>query len=162
MQRFRFPIAVALTSLVLVVGLFGVAGLLVGNALASGPWAGPWAGWHDQLPPELASLHDLPASERFSHFRGVQVNLTDKDNKPLSVTVTPGTAAATSPTSLTIAGNDGSTRAYSLNDKTVIRGKSAIAQNDKVVVVSVNNSTTATAVLTVGPEGFGPRGPFGH
>jgi hypothetical protein len=159
MQRFRFPLAVAVTSIVLVVGVFGVAGLLVGNALASGPWTG-WHDGHDfQLPPQLAGLRDVPAGERFSHFRGVQVSLTDKDNKPLNVTVTPGTATATSPTSLTIAGNDGSTRTFSLNDQTAIRGKSAIAPNDHVVVVTLDNSTTATAVMA---GDFGPRGPFGH
>ena len=159
MERFRFPLAVAVTSLVLVVAVFGVAGLLVGNALASGPWTG-WHGDHGfQLPPQLAGLRDVPAADRFRHFRGVQVNLTDKDNQPLNLTVTPGTATASSPTSLTIAGNDGSTRTFNLNDQTAIRGKSAIAPNDQVVVVTLNNSTTATAVMT---GDFGPRGPFGH
>src|SRR5262249_38002970 len=70
MQRYRFPIAVALTSLGLVAALVVVGGLVVGNALAQGPWFrgpgfGPWSGGHGPwagagLPPQLAGLHDVP------------------------------------------------------------------------------------------------------
>ncbi|MDQ6675283.1 MAG: hypothetical protein M3069_31860 [Chloroflexota bacterium] len=183
MQRFRFPIAVAVTSLALVAALIGAGGLVVGNALANGPFSGggpgPWAagqnGWQiNSLPPELAGLVAVPAGERFSHFRGVRVQLTDKDNNPLTVDVTPGTATTVTPTSLTVTANDGSTRSFALSDKTIVRGKSGaqggsqaasttttIAQNDKVVVATLNNSTTATAVMGVSPDGFGPRGPWG-
>jgi hypothetical protein len=180
MKRFRFPIAVAVTSLVLAVALVAAGGLLAGNVLANhfrygGP-GGPWSGGHGfgpgvSLPSELTGLRNLPPGERFAHFLGVQVNLTDRENKPLMVTATPGTATAVSATSLTIAANDGSTKTYSLDDKTIIHRKSAqngakesrpnLVQDDKVVVVTLNNSTTATAVLVVSPEGFGPRGPFG-
>src|ERR671937_21195 len=100
MRRWRFPIAVAVTSLVLVVALAGTGGLLVRGALAggqrfhgpwawaAGPWAagpwgrGPWAGgagaaWHggpgSQLPAELEGLHDLPPDQRFGHFVGAQI-----------------------------------------------------------------------------------------
>jgi hypothetical protein len=76
--------------------------------------------------------------------------------------VTPGTATNVTPTSLTLAGNDGSTHTFTVDDKTIIRTKSTLAQNDKVVVVALNNSTIATAVAAVDPDGFGPRGPFGH
>jgi hypothetical protein len=30
------------------------------------------------------------------------------------------------------------------------------------VVVTLNKSTTATAIMVVSPDGFGPRGPFGR
>src|SRR5690242_13801607 len=100
MPRFRFPIAVGLTSLALVLILIGVGGLLVGNALASSPvgaalghggppwtWAGKHGAWQGRdLPPELKSLADVPADQRFAHFRGVQVQLTDKSGQPLTVT----------------------------------------------------------------------------
>jgi hypothetical protein len=178
MERFRFPIAVGLTSLALVVALVGAGGLLVGSALANGPFAGagPWGPWgaghggwqNTTLPPELAGLAGVPAGERFAHFRGVRVQLTDKDNKPLTVDVTPGTATSVTPTSLTIAANDGSTRSFALDDKTIVHGKSrdatAIGQGDKVVVATLNNSTTATAVMAMNnnADGFGPRAPFGH
>ena len=187
MQRFRFPLAVAATSLALVLVLVGVGGLLVSNALAIGPFSGsgpgawsgaPWAaghaGWQaNGLPPELAGLTDVPAEDRFAHFRGVRVQLTDMDNKPLTMDVTPGTATTVNPTSLTITANDGSTHTYTLDDKTIVRGKSAardaspgatstIAPNDNAIVATLNSGTVATAVVALSPEGFGPRGPWGH
>jgi hypothetical protein len=188
MQRFRFPLAVAVTSLALVLALVGAGGLLVSNALAIGPFAGggpgawsgaPWAaghaGWQtNALPPELAGLTEVPAGERFAHLRGVRVQLTDKDNKPLTIDVTPGTATTVSPTSLTVTANDGSTHTYSLDDKTIIHARSGahdsssqvatstLSQNDKVIVATLNNSATATAVVAVDSNGFGPRGSFGR
>jgi hypothetical protein len=190
MNRYRFPIAVAATSLALVAILIGAGGLLVSRALADSPlgsvlaagtpWSSggwgerPWAG-HDaasQLPPQLAGLADVPAADRFSHFRGVQVQLTDKANQPLTADLTPGTATSSSSSSLTVAANDGSSHTYTLDASTIIHGRPAgpnsqssppsIGQNDKVVVVTLNKSTTATAVMVLGQDGFGPRGPFGH
>ena len=182
MQRFRFPVAVALTSVVVLAVVFVAGGLLVGSVLASGAFGGagmawrggpPWTwaadhgGWHGgALPPELAGLADVPAAERFAHFQGVQLQLTDKDNRPLTVRAAAGTATAVSPTSLTIAGNDGSTRTFALDDRTAIharRNTSAtgtptdIHQDDRVVVVTLNGASAATAVLVVEPNGFGPH-----
>ena len=176
MQRLRFPFAVAATSLVLVLGLVVVGGLLAGSVFAGGAWlggpgawaGGPWGG-HGfgpgfALPPELAGLRDVPADQRFGHFKGARVSLTDKDGRPLTIEVTPGTATAVAPNSLTIAANDGSSRSFTLDDKTVVRGKPArggdeatrptLATGDKVVVVTLNGSATPTAVL-VGADGFG-------
>jgi alpha-beta hydrolase superfamily lysophospholipase len=183
MNRFRFPLAVAMTSLALVLVAIGVGGLLVNNALANSPlggaapWTnGPWAGhggWQsNNLPPELAGLTDIPASERFQHFRGVRVQLADKDNKPLTADILPGTVTNVSQTSLTLAANDGTTHTFTLDDKTVIHARSAaqgstqaapaVSQSDKVIVASLNNSTTATAVIAFNPDGFGPHGPAGR
>ena len=183
MQRYRFPIAVALTSLALVIGLVGLGGLLVGRALASSPlaalgpagpasgWAGDHAGWQGgTLPPELAGLAEVPAGERFAHFRGVQLQLTDKNNQPVTVSVTPGTATAASPTSLTVAANDGSTQTFAIDANTFVRtahggsgaGQTSPAPNQEVVVVTLNGQRTATAVVAVDPTSMGPRGPFGH
>jgi hypothetical protein len=177
MNRYRFPLAVAATSLALV-GILAVAGFLtVRSALAMGPWAGgspwmsgpPWgAGQHFMaLPPELQALHDLPAAERFSHFKGVQVKLTDKDNKPLTLSATPGTVTSVNAATLALAGNDGTTKNYTLDGNTMIRGKAirggaqatqpALAKDDNVVVISLNDSNTANAVIVGGPEGFGPH-----
>jgi hypothetical protein len=173
MQRFRFAIAVAVTSLALVVAIGAVGALAVRSALANGPWqGGPWQGgpWQGgapfQLPPELEGLHDLPPAERFNHFVGAQFTLTDRENKPVAVNVVPGTVTAASATSLTLNANDGTTRTYTLDDKTAIRGKRAqgaaqatqptLAQDDKVVVMTVNDSTVATAVMVGGQTGFGP------
>src|SRR5436305_11976957 len=104
MSRFRFPIAVAITSLSIVAVLVVAGALLAGSAFAGAPWSGghsfgPWAGGPGAaLPPELAGLGDVPAAERFTHFKGLQVSLTDKDNRPLTIAVIPGTATAASAT----------------------------------------------------------------
>lgn len=177
-NRFRFPLAVGLTSIALVVAL-GVAGaLVVPSALAGAPWAaGPWGAAHAfggtgfTLPAELDGLQNLPPAERFQHFVGVQVSLKDKNGNPLTIDVTPGTITVASATSLTLAANDGTSKTIALDDRTVIRGnvtqggsQPALASNEQVIVVTLNNSPTATAVIASGPNGFGsggPRGPWG-
>ena len=141
------------------------------HAGAGGPWGGgpgPWGGF--ALPAQLSGLRDVPAAERFDHFKGVQVNLADKDGQPLVVTLTPGTATATSATSLIVAANDGASRTFALDAQTAFRGPHAqggaqagppsIAQGDKLVVVTVNGGGTAAAVWTGNPGGWGPGGPF--
>ena len=163
MQRFRFPIAVVVTSLALVVGLVIAGGVMASNVLAFGPpWAGGWAGHQGfgpglTMPPELAGLSDIAPDQRFSHFKGAQVRLTERDSQPLTLEVTPGTATAVDATSLTLATNDGSTRTYSLNAQTVTHGKAA-AQNDSVVVLTANGSATAQGVFVLSGEGGGPWG----
>jgi hypothetical protein len=171
MQRYRFPIAVATTSLALVLIAIGVGGLVVGNALASSPLGafaggGPWhngGGWNPaaSLPPELAGLADVPADQRFSHFRGARVQLTDKNNQPLTIEVTPGTVTAVSQNSLTMNTNEGASRTFTLNDQTKTHGETA-AQNDKVAVVTINNNATASAVMVMDGAGFGPHGRWGR
>jgi hypothetical protein len=184
MNRYRFPLAVAATSLALVAVLIGAGGLLIGNVLASSPmagvlWAGnqggaPWAAGRTawQLPPQLSALADVPADQRFSHFRGAQVQLTDKDNNPLAIEVVPGTATSVTPSSLTLTANDGSSRTFAIDGNTAIHGSaagqsqpaaaSAIKNGDHVVAVTLNNSTTAAALLLPGGSGSWPHGPFGH
>jgi len=179
MRRFRFPLAVLGTSLLLVLGI-GVAGYFtVTTALAQGwgpfgHFGGPFDG--HAIPPELQGLEQLPPTERFKHFSGAQISLKDKDNNPMTVNVTPGTVSAVSATSLTLAANDGSTKTFTLDDKTVIRGKpdtstpgnrpaaTTLKNGDLVAVVTKNTETTAKFVMSGGTEGFGPRGghgPFG-
>jgi hypothetical protein len=181
MRRFRFALAVLGTSLLLVLGIGAVGYWTVSTALAQGfsPFGphmgGPFAG--HALPPELQGLEQLPPAERFKHFSGAQVSLKDKDNNPMTINVTPGTVNAVSATSLTLAANDGSTKTFTLDDKTVVRGKpdansqrgnqpaaTTLKQGDLVAVVTKNNETTAKFVMSGGTEGFGPRGghgPFG-
>jgi hypothetical protein len=172
MNRAQFAIGVGVTSLVLVIALVATGGVLVGRAFAGGLWAGatgfsPWSGGHGpgpgfNLPPELENLRDIPADQRFGHFKGVQVALTDKDGRPINVSVTPGTASAVSATSLTLAANDGTSKTFTLDDHTAIKGQSraaanAIGQGDQVVVVTLNGSATATAVMSLPTSG-----PFNH
>jgi hypothetical protein len=166
MTQFRSPWLAALAIALIAIG---IGALLVRPTFASpfgfGPGFGP--AWHNgawdrnAIPPELAGLADVPTSERFAHFRGVQVQLTDKDNRPLRVDVTPGTVTSVSATSLTLAGNDGASHTYTLDDKTLRRGSSP-DQGDHVVVATMNGSGTATAVFAMNGDGFGPRGPWGH
>ena len=189
MRGLKFAIAVGITSVVLVAAI-GAAGLLLARnalasspvgtfaAMASGPWGGgPWSGSSNfQVPPELQGLSNVPADQRFSHFDGVQVNLKDQNNNPLTINVTPGTVTAASATSLSMTANDGSTKSFTLNSSTGIHDFAAqgnaqgsqpsVAKGDKVVVVALNSGTTAMAVIDGGPNGFsgGPGGPWhwGH
>jgi hypothetical protein len=184
MAGLRFAVAVGLTSLALV-AFVGFGGFLaVRSATANAPWmamaGGPFGsyqasgGQNVQLPPEIQGLRDVPPSQLFSHFTGVQVSLKDKDNNPFTVSVTPGTVTGSDPGSLTIAANDGTSKSYTLSEQTVIRSKQARggaqeaqrvpASGDQVVVITLNNETTARAVINGGPDGFaaggfgGPRG----
>jgi hypothetical protein len=181
MRRLLLPLAIVGSSVALALCLVAVAAFLAPRAFAStafgGPgWGGgpPWmhgGGWGPggfELPAELRGLKDVPADQRFSHFAGAQVNLKDKDGRPLTVAVTPGTATASSATSLTFTGNDGTSRTVALDDKTMVRGKAAagdgkssVAVGDKVVVLTLNGSSNATAVVS-GMDGGGPWGRGWH
>lgn len=178
MRRFRFPLAVLGTSLLLVLG-FGVAGYwVVSSAFAQGfgPFGGGPFGGH-AIPPEFQGLEQLSPAERFKHFNGAQISLKDKNDQPVTVNVSPGTVNAVSDTSLTLAANDGSTKTFTLDGETVIRGKpdtstpgnrpapTTLKQGDMVVVVTKNDEPTAKFIMSAGAEGFGPRGgrgPFGR
>ena len=153
MSWVKFSVAVLLTSAALVVGVFATGAFMVGNALANGiadvaQVRQPTGG---NVPPELAGLKDIPAAQRFGHFKGAQLNLTDKDGKPIEVSVTPGVANSVSATALTITGNDGASHNYALNDQTMTHGKS-IANGDDVVVVTLDNTATARAVVAIDPN----------
>jgi hypothetical protein len=166
-NAFRSPRSIALTVVAVALIAIGIGALLVRPTFASpfgfGPGYGVGGPWHTgPVPAELRGLADIPDAERFSHFRGVQVQLTDKDNKPLRVDVVPGTVSSVSGTSLTVAGNDGTSRTYTLDSNTMRRGDT-VQQNDQVVVATLNGSNTATAVFSVKDKGgFGPRGPWNH
>src|SRR5437763_16653694 len=121
MQNFKFPFWVAVTSLALVAGIALIGMVALPNAVAAA--APGWiagagfghAGWGGNLPPELQGLADLPPADRFAHFSGVQVSLKDKDNRPVTVHVTPGIATVASSTSLSIAANDGTSKTFALS-----------------------------------------------
>jgi hypothetical protein len=156
MNWVKFSVAVILTSAALTLGIFATGAVLVGNALAS--TVPNMAQWHDHtgqfnqdLPPELASLKDIPAGQRFAHFKGVQVSLTDKDGKPIQLSVTPGVATSVTSTSVTIAGNDGASHTYSMDDKTLKRG-ATLANGQDVVVVTMNDTSAARAVVAIDPN----------
>ena len=155
MSWLKFSVAVVLTSAALVVALFATGAFVVGNALAqAAPVAAAEMRNHPamdsrNLPPELAGLKDVPDSQKFAHFQGIQVALTDKDGNPLHISVTPGVASTVGANSITLAGNDGASRTYTLTDQTWQRGGTPIANGDKVVVVTLNDTTSARAVVDV-------------
>lgn len=185
MSRLRFPLAVAITSLALV-ALLAVGGfLMVRTTLAGAPWAGgdatnpPWlmaAGLEEaQLPPALQQVTQIPPAERFSHFLGARLQLTDRNQRPITVTATPGSVSAVDATSLTLQGNDGVSHRYTLDSATLIRGKLSrgggqvnqptLVVGDRAVVITINDSSTATGILVVNANGLGrwsPAGPFGR
>jgi hypothetical protein len=145
------------------------SGVINSGTLASAWHKGGWGhGSGFTLPPELQGLTSIPADQRFAHFEGAQINLKDQNNQPLSIQVIPGKVTRASTTSLDITANNGNKQAFQLNAQTVIHGKatqaatptstpassSSIAVGDSVIVVTLNNSTTATAVVDGGAAGF--------
>jgi hypothetical protein len=155
MRWVKFSVAVLFTSAALVVALFATGAVLVTNALASDIRSAAQVRGTEPhtVPPELAGLKDIPPAERFAHFKGVQVSLTDKDGKPVDISVTPGVASSVSPTSLSVAGNDGASHTFALDDQTFNRDR-AITAGENVVVVSINHSSTARAVLGLNPASW--------
>lgn len=180
MKWFWFPVAVVATAVVLLAATAMIVAFPARAALAStlggaawngGSWhGGPWGkGSSFTLPPQLQGLADVPADQRFAHVVGAHIDLKDKDGNPLTIVATPGTVTASSATSLALAANDGSTKTFVLNDQTILHGQPAsgssqpnqpaLARGDSVVVVTLNQSSTATAVLDGGSRGFGWSGP---
>lgn len=156
MRWVKFSVAVLGTSALLVIAVFATGAFMVSNALASGI--------HDaaqmqhpvdpsKLPPELSGLKDIPAAERFAHFKGIQVSLTDQNGSPLNIAVSPGVASSVSDTSLTIAGNDGASHTYAVNDQTMTHGQT-VTNGENVVVVTINNTSTARAVIGANPANW--------
>ena len=186
-KRFGFLMAVGITAILLVAVLGAIflfpartvlANTLFGGRIANTPpgWGAWHAGWGNDsgfnLPPALQGLVSIPSDQRFDHFIGAQVNLKDQNDQPLTINVIPGKVTAESGTSLTIATNDGSTQSFTLNDQTMIHSRAAstpaatgtpgpstaLQKDTQVVVVTLDNSTTATAVIAAGPSGFGWSG----
>lgn len=156
-----------------------LASSISGNRSFGPPWAQMWqqGGWPGngagfRLPPELQGLTSIPANQRFSHFIGAQINLKDQNNQPLTINVIPGKVTASSGTGLTIAANSGTSQTFTLNSQTIIHagqaatstptGTSSASTNlkngDAVIVVALNNSNTATAVMDGGSDGFASPG----
>jgi hypothetical protein len=143
----------------ILVGVIGFAGMFaVRSAVVCGAPFAQQAQWSGQnLPPELSGLKDIPAADRFAHFKGIRANLTDKGGKPLTVTVTPGVASSVSSSSITLNENDGVSHTYTLDAQTMTHGK-ALAQGEDVVVATLNNASNATAAITVDPSAMQGNG----
>ncbi len=189
-KGFWIGAAIAVTAIVLLAVLVTLsspvpmvlANTLGGNGPFNGPpWAQDWhgGGWGNgfgfTLPSELQGLASIPGDQRFSHLLGAQINLKDQNDQPLTINVIPGKVTASSATSLTIAANSGSTQSFTLNNRTMIHSRAgatpaptgtpqastALPKDSNVVVVTLNSSTVATAVLTGAPGSFAWPGPGG-
>lgn len=189
-KKIWFVIAAGITAILVIAVLgaifvFPVRTVLANTLAGPGgtrtpPWWGGWhAGWGNNsgiaLPPELQGLASIPSGQRFAHFTGAQLSLKDENGKPLTISIIPGVVTAASPTSLAIAANDGSAQTFTLNDQTVIHSmapstpaaagtpaaSTSLQKDAQVVVVTLDNSATATAVLAAGPSGFGWPGGWG-
>jgi hypothetical protein len=138
MSAMRFPVAVLVTSVALVVGLVLVGGLFAGTALAGGPpFGGPpwaWGGKH---------WAGGGSGQGFAPFEDL------REGRPFTLEVTPGTVAAASQTGLTVQTNNGATKAFTIDAQTRLRATPATG--DQVVVVTRNGAPNALAV--VGPKG---------
>jgi hypothetical protein len=174
MKRFLITVTASALGFALAIGAVGFVGYqaIVAPRIAEASLMGaPFAA---ELPPEIQGLHDLSPSERFGHFLGVQLRFNDRDNRAHAVSVVPGTVTAISDKSLTIKANDAAlgNKSYNLTGKTRIHqaggqhwsgqgSQAAPKSDDQVVVVSLDNSSEARAVILGGPDGFRPHGgPF--
>jgi hypothetical protein len=143
MRVLRFPIALILASVALLLGLFAVGSLAAGTALAGGPpFAGPpwaWRGgqWAGGGP---AGVGVAPFDE-------------PRDGRPFTLELTPGTVTAASRTGLTVQTTDGAHGAFTVDARTHLRA--GPADGDRVVVIAENGAPGALAV-------FGPRGQHGR
>lgn len=165
----RFLLTVAATSLVVVL-LIGALGFVAVRSVL-GPQVAAAAGVPFaavDVPREIQGWHDLPAADRFRHFQGAQIRFTDANNSPHTANVTPGTVTAFTGSSLTIDTNAGGGKTYSLTGSTRIHTAAHPAEGsssqstpkvgDKVVVITLDDSSEARAVAIGGPEGFAPWG----
>jgi hypothetical protein len=122
------------------------------------------------LPAEIRGLHDLPPEQRFAHFLGVQVKFTDANNTSHTVAITPATVTSVSSDKLNVTVNDGgASRSYNLTSDTRIHQagehrraggqeqQAAVKSGDRVVVVTMDGSNDAKAVMIGGADGFGPH-----
>lgn len=108
--------------------------------------------------PRLKELEGIPPDEMFSHMQGGTMTLTDKDGKPVTVTVTFGkvTAVDTAAPSVMVQPNaGGSPVTYTVGADTQIHGRVRelvqLKVDDKVTVVTVNGSSEAR-MITATPD----------
>lgn len=98
------------------------------------------------------NLEGIQQGQLFDHFKGAQINLTDKDGNPVTVQIIPGTVASVSGSTLVLTPNDttkGTAVSFNVPDGTIIRkgtgavALSVLATGDKVVVITINDQVKA-------------------
>ena len=178
MRRFLITFSASALAFVVVLGLAALAIGLYGPRIAAaqgfGPgFGGPMGGhWGANLPPEIQGLHNLAPEQRFGHFMGGSMRFSDTNDQAHSVALVPGTVTSFADGKLTVEPNDKSgTKTYTIGSETRVHaigqrwqgGQGATAtpkQGDKAMVVTLDGSDTAHAVMIGSPGGFGPgQGP---
>ncbi len=110
-------------------------------------------GYGDQLPPALAFLKDIPAEQRFDHFRDGSVTLTDQQGATRVLNFTPGTVQSVAADGVAVVPN-GETMARTFNITTDTRviampnagSVQAVVAGDKVVVLTMDDSADAVVI----------------
>lgn len=153
--------ALGVVSAVLALAVFAVAPLR-GAANQDDGWGpgamghmGAGSGMHHRdMPPELAFLAQIPPEERFSHFRGGSMTLTDQNGNEVVVNVVPGTVSSVFSDRIVITPNgETTTREFAITSDTVIhampdRGTlQAVTSGDQVVVMTVGEDDDAAAIM---------------
>lgn len=132
----------------------------------------------DQPPPHpsLPELQGVPPAELFDHFRGAQFTITDAQGNEAVYQMTPGTVSGVSTTGGTTTVSvtpNGQTApvTFTITPNTSVHAVpgpgslQALAQGDKVVVLTKQGSTDAVAIMKHQPRGMfrfhGAMGGFG-
>ena len=93
-------------------------------------------------------LKDVPRDERFDHMLSAEYSVTDVDGNTITTSITFGTVASSTADSVTIDLNEGGQATYQVTEDTKApQAVDTLAADDKVVVVTKNGSSDATAIL---------------
>ena len=108
----------------------------------------------------LPELQDIPREERLEHLLAGQFTVIDKDGNEVTIHVTYGTVTSASSSSLTIVPNgQDQPITYQITEDTNLRtGSEELKADDKVVVVTKDDATEASAVMAVHSLGAKHRG----
>jgi membrane-associated protease RseP (regulator of RpoE activity) len=101
-----------------------------------------------------SELEGIPAGERYSHFMGLTLRVTDNDGVPHTLELIPGTVAAVSGDSLALLTNEGSEVTYTITED--VKGHQLmerLEEGRKLIVATVDGSVRAI---------FPPRLLLGH
>jgi membrane-associated protease RseP (regulator of RpoE activity) len=89
-------------------------------------------------------MEGIPAGERYSHFVGLELRVTDNDGVLHTLELIPGTVASVSEDSLTLLTNEGSEVTYTITED--VKGHQLlerIEEGQKLIVASVDGSVRA-------------------
>lgn len=106
-------------------------------------------------------LEGIPTGERYSHFMGLELRVTDNDGVPHTLAIIPGTVASVSEDSLTLLTNEGDEVTYTITED--VKGHQLLERLEegrKLIVAIVDGSVRAIFpphLLLGQPHPPGPR-----